>query len=94
MVINPTELKKLSDLLKADGIAHEYRKVEYAMGDHNHICIPTISDWDNRNGFSVAINCLTMGHDRGLLEFWDGRTDPIGYLTAEEALEIIRKKVM
>ena len=93
MVIDGTEIKRLDKLLISSRIAHDLLEKKYAMGMHYEICIPSAQAWGKHEGISVAINCLTAGHGRGLIELWDGKDDPIGNLTADKAMEIIRKKV-
>ena len=93
MFIDSTEIKKLTTLLLESGVHFEFYKKAFAMGNHYEVCMPSISAWRRKEGMSVSINCITEGHTKGLLEFWDGNSEPIGHLTAEAAMEIIRKKV-
>ena len=96
MVISDVEIKKLSGLLTKEGIAHETFSKSLAMGDYHELIIPSKEAWAKKKGISVSINSLTFGHADGLLELWDGKktSEPVGYLTAEKALDLIRKKVM
>lgn len=93
MVIDATEIKKLDSLLKEENIRHELVEKSYAMGDHFELCIPSVNAWQRHTGMSVSINSITYGHAHGLVEFWDGKGDPVGYLNAEEALKLIKERM-
>ena len=95
MVIDSTEIKKLDDLLKKEGIPHDYIYKSFAMGDHHEICIPSADALAKKadDAISVAINSLTYGHADGKIELWGRGTDPVGYLTAETALKLITERM-
>lgn len=91
MHIDATEYYKLTTLLRNADIPYQTVLHTYAMGNDYQICIPSVSFWQQRKGINIAINALTYGHEKGLLELWDGKGNPNGYLTAEEAFEKIKE---
>ena len=100
MFIDQTEIKKLDDLLKKEGIPHEFVHKSFAMGDHYQICIPSVRAWaesvcfDNQPAcISVSINSLTAGHVNGMIELWERMDDPVGNLTAEAAMKLIKERM-
>lgn len=43
--------------------------------------------------WSVVCHTFSYGHEEGLLEFWTGKGDTEGWLSAEGALEMIKEVV-
>ena len=93
MFIDRTEITKLTAKLQEAGLPFETCEKAYQMGDHYEVCLPSVSAWRRKEGASVDINCLTEGHTKGLLEFWDGKSDPVGHLTADAALNLIKERM-
>lgn len=95
MVIDSAEIMKLDDLLKKEGIPHDCIQKSFAMGDHYEICIPSAEAWANKtaNAISIAINSLTYGHAVGQIELWAHGDEPVGYLTAETAMKLIKERM-
>lgn len=79
------ELARFADMLTARGIDHiaEMRgrvvSPEWRRGEVG--------------GWSVICIPYSYGYEEGLLEFWDGKGDPIGWLKAVDALALVEGEV-
>lgn len=80
------EMKKLRDLLDS-------MHIEWT--DHSEMGLYSIMrTWFEFNGieWSCIYGFCSYGHEQGLLELWDNKNEPIGYLTANEVIEIINER--
>ena len=89
-MIPTSEIAKLHVLLEKRGIEHVVMTEQYPRGDAFWIQSP---NWNTDKGkrWSVACTPYSYGGESNLLEFWDGNQghDPMGYLTATEALRCV-----
>ena len=95
-----SEIDKLAELLKNENIEfewfHDPTKVpDYVLPDKN-------IERELRNQIVIKINLKVLsfichfgsyGADQGLIEFYDFQEEPVGYLTAEECLEIVKDRL-
>jgi len=88
------EIRKLAQLLHEAGIPFELLTYD-ALG----VClkIPSCEAWyeDRAEGRSISViqNVCSYGGREGLLEVWTrGDSDVKGWLTADQALQLIRKE--
>lgn len=85
MKIKPTELTKLSEYFDASGVS--YKAVRWKDNRYNlHVDLEYIK-------LSFLTSEVSWGGDQGLIEFYNFRDEPTGYLTADEAIEIYEKVV-
>lgn len=85
------EMNRLRELLDKEGIAwvdNTSKKVARTQS-------PDWSDWHSRskNRWSCICGAYTYGGPQGMLEVWFGDNDPQGWLTAKEALKLIKARV-
>lgn len=95
-----SEMDKLAELLEKEGIAferfHDPTKVpSYILPNkdieremRNQIIIK-----QGKTELSFICHLGSYGVEQGLIEFYDFRTEPVGYLTAEECMEIVKDKL-
>lgn len=90
--IDYTEIEKFKKLLQEKHIRYEQIKYE---DDYEglHVKIPSIDSWIKKHGVSVIVTVGSIGHKRGLLEFYSGLKydDAHGNLTAEQAVDMVEK---
>ena len=82
-----TEMSKLRKMLSDAGIEHEYELLDEEFG--YCIKVPDYESCANGEGYSVTSHLASYGGKQGLLEVWERGKDPVGYLAAEEAFEMI-----
>lgn len=94
------EIGKLRQLLKDHNIEHENFIDETPKHSYIHEC-----DLDTRNQILIRckdepelrISCIchwgSYGASKGLIEFYDFNNDPVGFLTADKAFELILVKL-
>ena len=86
MKIEPTELTKLREYFDENWISYEV--LYWADGWYNlHIDLGYVK-------FSFLTSQGSYGGYHGLIEFYNFRDEPTGYLTADEAIEIYEKVVV
>jgi hypothetical protein len=92
-----SEMDKLEELLKENKIKYEryVEKCEYFLekaDSRNQIIVR-----DEKEPADIWISCIcqigSYGVEKGLIEFYDFIHEPTGYLTAEDALEMIKEKI-
>lgn len=86
------ELHKLQKLLQENNISFGVEKLYTG----EQIKIPSIEAWnDEKDPKRMSIICCSgsYGYEEGLVEMWAPSvfTDPVGYLSANSALALIRK---
>ena len=90
-----TEMEQLHTLLDGCGIGHEFNPVKAPEGVEmdmgSQILVPDFGHFQRGQGYSVISHRYSYGGDKGLLEVWRMGTDARGWLSAEEALKIIRE---
>ena len=85
MKIKPIELTKLKEYFDTSGVS--YRAVRWKDNRYNlHVDLEYIK-------LSFLTSEGSWGGDQGLIEFYNFRDEPTGYLTADEAIEIYEKVV-
>lgn len=86
-----TEMQKLRKLLDDAGIKWSDCSTEGELSIERTHFEYKDEYWSVIHGFGTYGGYSYWEEDRGLLEIWDGNEDeePIGFLTAEEAFEII-----
>lgn len=94
------EMDKLAELLGNKGIAferfHDPTKVpDYVLPNkdverelRNQIVIKS-----GKTELSFICHLGSYGVDQGLIEFYDFKSEPVGYLTADECMEIVKEKL-
>lgn len=92
--INTAELDKLQKLLDDAGIEYERidQKAEKVKGEEFEIHQLHRKD-DGENPWSVICNTRSYGYEEGKLEFWDMVYDTEGWLSAEEAFDLIMERM-
>lgn len=90
-----TEMEQLHTLLEGCGIGHEFNPVKAPEGVEmdmgSQILVPDYASFTHGRGYSVVCHPFSYGGDKGLLEAWRMGQDPQGWLSAEEALKVIRE---
>lgn len=96
-----SEMDKLAELLEKDGVAferfHDPTKVpDYVLPNkdverelRNQIVIK-----QGKTELSFICHLGSYGVDQGLIEFYDFKSEPVGYLTANECMEIVKEKLI
>ena len=85
MKIKPTELTKLREYFDVSGVSYE--AVYWEDNRYNlHVDLEYVK-------LSFLISVGSYGGLEGLIEFYNFRDEPTGYLTADEAIEIYEKEV-
>lgn len=96
-----SEMDKLAELLEKDGIAferfHDPTKVpdyrlpmkEIEQELRNQIIIK-----NKMKELSFICHLGSYGVEQGLIEFYDYESEPVGYLTANECMEIVKDKLI
>ena len=85
MGIKPTELTKLKEYFDTNGV--NYRAVHWEDNRYNlHVDLEYAK-------LSFLTSEGSYGGYNGLIEFYNFRDEPTGYLTADEAIEIYEKEV-
>ena len=85
MKIKPTELTKLREYFDASGVSYE--AVRWKDNRYNlHVDLEYIK-------LSFLTSEVSWGGDQGLIELYNFKDEPTGYLTADEAIEIYEKVV-
>ena len=83
--MKPTELTKLREYFDANGVGYEvWTWEEGRFNIHVNLDYLTLS-------FLTSVG--SYGGYNGLIEFYNFRDEPTGYLTADEAIEIYEKVV-
>lgn len=91
--IDTSQLDKLQKLLDKKKIAYERIDLKEEMfsggafSHHQLVCADGDKVW------SVICSPISDGYEEGLLEFWTGKGDTEGWLSAEGALEMIKEVV-
>lgn len=81
--ITPTELAKLREYFDANGVS--YKENDWGDNRYNlHIDLEYVT-------LSFLTSDLIHGGTQGLIEFYNFRDEPIGYLTADEVIDIYEK---
>ena len=95
-----SEMDKLAELLKNEKIDferfHDPTKVpDYVLPNkdierelRNQIIVKI-----NLRVLSFICNLGSYGVDQGLIEFYDFQHEPVGYLTAEECMKIVKEQL-
>lgn len=95
-----SEMDKLAELLEKDGVAferfHDPTKVpDYVLPNkdverelRNQIVIK-----QGKTELSFICHLGSYGVDQGLIECYDFKSEPVGYLTANECMEIVKEKL-
>lgn len=90
-----TEMEQLHTLLDGCGIGHEFNSMvmpdDVKMDLGSQILVPDLKSFQHGKGYSVVCHPFSYGGDSGLLEAWRMGQDPQGWLSAEEALKVIRE---
>ena len=85
MTIKPTELTKLREYFDANGV--NYEAVHWGDNRYNlHVDSEYIK-------LSFLTSEGSYGGNQGLIEFYNLRDEPTGYLTAEGAIRIYEEEV-
>lgn len=85
MKIKPIELTKLREYFDANGVSYE--AVRWKDNRYNlHVDLEYIK-------LSFLTSEVSWGGDQGLIELYNFKDEPTGYLTADEAIEIYEKVV-
>lgn len=88
------EIDKLAELLNKSGIDFERRieKCHYHWEKADIQNQIVIQNQNKNKKISCICNLGSYGVESGLIEFWDfSILDPVGYLNAKEAFELINK---
>lgn len=95
-----SEMDKLAELLENKGIVferfHDPTKVpDYVLPNkdverelRNQIVIK-----QGKTVLSFICHLGSYGVDQGLIEFFDFKSEPVGYLTAEECIKIVKEQL-
>lgn len=90
-----SEMERLHELLDGCGIGHEFSPMvmpdDVKMDLGSQILVPDLEHFRKGKGYSVISHQYSYGGDKGLLELWRMGTDARGWLSAEEALKVIRE---
>ena len=80
MKIKPTELTKLKEYFDVNGVI--YKQVRWKDNQYNlHVDLEYVN-------LSFLTSECSYGGNHGLIEFYNFRDEPTGYLAADEAIEI------
>ena len=83
--VSNKEIKRLRDYFDLNQV--EYKVAKWGEGGFNiHVNLEYIS-------LSFLTSVFSYGGYNGLIEFYNFRDEPTGYLTADEAIEIYEKVV-
>ena len=85
MRIKPTELTKLREYFDVNGVSYEEA---HWKGDWYNLHV--VLEYVN---LSFLTSKVSWGGNQGLIEFYNFRNEPTGYLTADEAIEVYEKEV-
>jgi len=85
MVIKPTEITKLREYFDASGVSYEV-----VCWENNRYNLHVDSEYVK---FSFLTSEGSYGGNQGLIEFYNLRDEPTGYLTAEGAIRIYEEEV-
>ena len=90
-MIDPHQMLRLRDMLDIEGIA--YIRDDGAFGaDSWRTASENFKADESGTGFGCVLNCMSYGHEAGLLEVWiSGEPDPVGWLSAENVIERVRR---
>ena len=81
--ITPTELTKLREYFDANSVS--YKENDWKDNRYNlHVVLEHVT-------LSFLTSDLIYGGTQGLIEFYNFRDEPIGYLTADEAIEVYER---
>lgn len=86
MKIKPTELTKLREYFDTNGIT--YHLIAW---ENNRYNIHFKKEWDSALSFLTSEG--SYGGNQGLIEVYNFRDEPTGYLTAEDSIRIYEEVV-